>query len=139
MNRHDNGVAGSGVLPISRQELHDKMRDGTVVLVDAQAHGWYEREHLPGALRADIDDVDALAAELAGDPASEIVVYCWSETCEASARVSADLAGRGFAGVRRYVEGKRDWLEAGLPVESGGPTGDGPVHADTPGKKEEDR
>lgn len=138
MNRHDGGVAGSEVLPISRQELRDKVRDGTVVLVDAQARGWYEREHLPGALRADIDDFDDLAAKLAGDPASEIVVYCWSETCEASARVSAGLAARGFSGVRRYVEGKRDWLEAGLPVESGGPTGDGPMRADTPGKKEED-
>ncbi len=107
------------VRPITRRELHAKIREGTVIVVDAQAPGWYEREHLPGALRADADNIDDLVAELGDDPAAEIVVYCWSTTCSASAHVSTDLVHRGYTNVRRYVEGKRDWLETGLPVESG--------------------
>lgn len=35
-----------------------------------------------------------------------------------SGQVSEALAQRGFSNVRRYAEGKRDWLEAGLPIES---------------------
>jgi hypothetical protein len=29
----------------------------------------------------------------------------------------------GYRNVRRYVEGKQDWREAGLPLESGQPVG----------------
>lgn len=119
MNAVDPAV--TEVLTISRQELYDKILEGSVIVVDAQAAGWYEREHLPGALRADADNLDDLVAKLGDNPASEIAVYCWSETCSASARVSAELLRRGYTNVRRYVEGKRDWLEAGLPIESGDP------------------
>ena len=105
------------VTPITRGELMAKLREDAVILVDAQAPGWYEREHLPGALRTDAKDIDDLIDRLRAAQTAEIVVYCWSQTCDASARVSAELAARGYSNVRRYVEGKRDWLEAGLPIE----------------------
>jgi rhodanese-related sulfurtransferase len=108
------------VRAISRQELEEKIGTGELTVVDAQAPGWYEREHLPGALRADAGHMDDLATRLGDDPAAEIAVYCWSETCNMSALVSAELAGRGYTNVRRYVEGKKDWIEAGLPIESEG-------------------
>lgn len=113
----DGSGSKSNVTPIRREELLGKLEQAAVVLVDAQAPGWYEREHLPGALRADARDLDDLADRLGPAQTAEIVVYCWSETCDASARVSAELAARGYANVRRYVEGKKDWLEAGLPIE----------------------
>jgi hypothetical protein len=40
------------VTPISRAEPVGALTDDAVVLVDAQAQGWYERERLPRALRA---------------------------------------------------------------------------------------
>ena len=85
--------------------------------MDAQAPGWYEREHLGGALPSDARDLAGLVDTLRTARPVDIVVYCWSETCDASARVSAELARRGFSNVRRYVEGKKDCLEAGLPLE----------------------
>ena len=127
MSGRDPELTTGRVTPISRQELLAKMGEGAVILVDAQADGWYEREHLPGARRTCVHDVDELAATLSDDRSAEIVVYCWSETCDASAHVSAQLAGRGYTNVRRYVAGKRDWLEAGLPIESGGPAANGPA------------
>ena len=127
MSRRDPELTTAQVTPISRQELQAKMGAGAVILIDAQADGWYEREHLPGALRSGVHAVDELAATLSDDRSAEIVVYCWSETCDASARVSTDLARRGYTNVRRYVEGKRDWLEAGLPIDSGGPSAGGPA------------
>ncbi len=127
MSGRDPELTTARVTPISQQELQARMREGTVTLIDAQADGWYEREHLPGALRSGVHAVDELAATLSDDRSAEIAVYCWSETCDASARVSADLARRGYKNVRRYVEGKRDWMEAGLPIDSGGPATDGPA------------
>jgi len=101
MSGRDPELTTARVTPISRQELLAKMGEGAVILVDAQADGWYEREHLPGARRTCVHDVDELAATLSDDRSAEIVVYCWSETCDASARVSAHLAGRGYTNVRR--------------------------------------
>ena len=34
----------------------DPVADGTMVPLDAQAPGWFEREHLPGAHRINWDD-----------------------------------------------------------------------------------
>lgn len=108
----------SRVKPIGRFELLEKMNADAPLLVDAQGPGWYEREHLPGALKADVKDIDDFVTRLPAALSDEIVVYCWSDTCESSARVSAELAARGYSNVRRYIEGKKDWLEAGLPIES---------------------
>ena len=38
-------------------DLAARLEAGTVVLLDAQAAGWFEREHLPGASPIDWDDI----------------------------------------------------------------------------------
>jgi len=102
---------------IDRDELRAKLADPEVRLLDAQAPGWYEREHLPGAVRGRIDDPDATLAELGDDLDAEIVVYCWNAACTASELAAKMLEGRGYRNVRRYTAGKQDWLHAGLPIE----------------------
>ena len=104
--------------PIEREELRARLANGTIRLVDAQAPGWYEREHLPAALRAATDDVDGLLAALGPDLDTEIVVYCWNAACTGSAYVAEQLEALGYRDVRRYVGGKQDWVDAGLPVET---------------------
>ena len=104
--------------PIERDELRVKLADGTIRLVDAQAPGWYEREHLPGALRAAAEDVDGLLHGLGTDLNAEIAVYCWNAACTGSDYVATQLEARGYHNVRRYVGGKQDWAEAGLPIET---------------------
>ena len=101
---------------ISREELRQKLERGSVVLLDAQAPGWYEREHLPGALKMPDLDVARRMREIVPDRSAEVVVYCWSETCSASAVAARTLRGLGYRNVRRYAGGKRDWMEAGLPI-----------------------
>lgn len=104
--------------PIEREELRAKLDEGAIRLVDAQAPGWYEREHLPGALRASADDVDGLLAALGPDRGTEIAVYCWNAACTGSAYVAEQLETVGYRNVHRYVGGKQDWVDAGLPVET---------------------
>lgn len=103
---------------IDRTELQAKLEGGAVRLLDAQGPGWFEREHLPGAIEGRIDDPDGTIAALGGDLHGEIVVYCSSETCTGSALAATLLEGRGYRNVRRYVGGKQDWIDAGLHVET---------------------
>ena len=103
---------------ISREELRLELERGTVVLLDAQAPGWYERERLPGALKMPDRDLARRIAEIVPDRAAEVVVYCWSETCSASAASATKLRSLGYRNVRRYAGGKRDWMEARLPIET---------------------
>ena len=46
------------------------------------------------------------------------MVYCASSTCTASEDVARELADQGYRRVQRYVEGKQDWVDAGLPTET---------------------
>jgi rhodanese-related sulfurtransferase len=83
-----------------------------------------------GASRVD-DDAEALAHSLeaevgvgirAGsgcDRDATIVTYCSNVACSNSELAAAQLGRLGYGGVRRYVEGKEDWQEAGYALETG--------------------
>jgi rhodanese-related sulfurtransferase len=49
---------------------------------------------------------------------TEVVVHCRNAACTDSAYVAEQLETVGFRNVRRYVGGKHDWVDAGLPVET---------------------
>ncbi len=102
---------------IDRRELLERLEAGDVTLLDAQGPGWFEKEHLPGAIRGRLDDPEATIAELGGTD-RQIVVYCSSDTCQGSALAAELLEGHGFTKVLRYTAGKADWIGAGLPVET---------------------
>jgi rhodanese-related sulfurtransferase len=114
------------ITAITRQELAPKLAAGAVVLLDAQAPGWYQREHLPGAHPVPYDRIDEVVRGLVPDPATEVVVYCWNAACTASAFVAERLDQLGYTNVRRYVAGKQDWMDAGLPIESADGAGTSP-------------
>jgi len=56
-----------------------------------------------------------------------IVVYCASDTCDASPKAAKRLEKMGYENVIDYPGGKKDWAEGGLRlVQSGEETlGDG--------------
>ena len=95
-------------------------RDDEFVLVDALAPMSYARTHLPGAINLPPDWVDERGPRRIRDLETPVVVYCASSTCDTSVSVGLRLIELGYRNVRHYVEGKRDWLEAGLPVEGTG-------------------
>jgi rhodanese-related sulfurtransferase len=104
---------------ITRAEVQVGVNDGTLVLVDALGGGYYEQQHLPGALPLVAADVDALAPTLLPDRDAAIVTYCSNTACPNSGQVADRLMRLGYTNVRKYAEGIQDWVEAGLPVESG--------------------
>ncbi len=105
---------------ITRDELKGKLdRGDDLVIVEALPPMYYEDAHLPGALDLPHDRVDDLAPKLIPDKDREIVVYCSNTACQNSTIAANRLTALGYRNVRKYAEGKQDWIDAGLPSESG--------------------
>ena len=103
---------------ISRQDLLFRLADGDpIVIVEALGPMYYDDAHLPGALNLPHDRVDELAPALLPDLDATVVVYCSNTACQNSVVASRRLTQLGYTHVLEYVEGKQDWIEAGLPIE----------------------
>jgi rhodanese-related sulfurtransferase len=47
------------------------------------------------------------------------VAYCSNTACRNSEIAANQLTSLGYGNVRKYAEGKQDWTDAGLELESG--------------------
>ena len=105
---------------ITLSELKAKLDAGEdVTLVEALGPMYYEEAHLPGAINIPHEQVDELASTLLPNKQAQIVVYCANGPCKNSGIATKRLLELGYTNVRDYHEGKAEWLEAGLPTESG--------------------
>jgi rhodanese-related sulfurtransferase len=114
----DFSSMATAVAEINRETLWQKIERGDeFVLVDALPPLAYAASHLPGAISMPPEYVRARARRRVPNRDAEIVVYCASSTCDSSLVVADRLVELGYRNVRHYAEGKRDWVEAGLPLE----------------------
>jgi rhodanese-related sulfurtransferase len=104
---------------ITRDELKALLDRSQVVVVEALAEESFAKEHIPGAIRVDYEELEAQAPELLPDKDAAIVTYCASLKCRNSEIAASKLVALGYTDVREYAEGKADWIDAGLPVEAG--------------------
>jgi rhodanese-related sulfurtransferase len=102
---------------ISREELQQAIADGTVTVVETLREEHFADGHLPGAIHLHFDDVVERAPDLIPDRATPIVTYCSNELCRNSDLAALHLVKLGYTNVRRYTEGKQEWVENGLPLE----------------------
>ena len=104
---------------ITRDELAQAIDAGGVTVVEALPPMYFADAHLPGAVNLPHDRVRELAPALLPDRDAAIVVYCANTPCQNSGIATRELIAMGYRDVREYAEGKQDWIEAGLPVETG--------------------
>ena len=103
---------------ITRETLQRKLEGGEeLVLVDALSPMSYARSHLPGAINLPLDWVDERAPRRIPDLSTLVVVYCSDADCDSSVLVAERLQELGYRNVMHYAEGKRDWVDAGLPLD----------------------
>ena len=103
---------------IDTEGLWEKIKRGDdFVLVDALAPITFAASHLPGAINLTPGWVDDRARRRIPDLDTEIVVYCQGSGCESSVDVANRLIELGYRNVRHYADGKREWTEAGLPLQ----------------------
>ena len=107
---------------ISREELKALIDGRAVTVAEALPEGYFEQEHLPGAVNVPHDAERERIEALLPDKSAPVVTYCASLSCRNSAQLAVRLTGMGYTDVREYAEGKADWVKAGLPTEAGAPT-----------------
>ncbi len=102
--------------PISRAELAERLRAGTVTVLDVRPEDEFALGHVPGAANIPLSALEARLSEL--DSSKEIVAYCRGAFCVLSYEAVAALRKRGFK-ARRLEDGFPEWRSAALPVTVG--------------------
>jgi rhodanese-related sulfurtransferase len=95
---------------ITAEELVQRLREDTAILIDARPTPEYEAGHLPGALSVPPDKLADAVAALPRD--SQIVAYCRGPHCVLADDALAALAERGYR-VARLEEGPLEWQLSG--------------------------
>lgn len=104
---------------ITRDELTEKIaRHDKVRLVEVMPESEYHQAHLPGAINLPPEQVARLAFKRLRDREAEIVLYSDGSDSHPSEEAARELVERGYTHVRDYAEGKQDWIDSGLPIES---------------------
>jgi rhodanese-related sulfurtransferase/DNA-binding transcriptional ArsR family regulator len=102
-----------GLEPISREELKERPRAGTVTVLDVRPEDEFALGHLPGALNVPLRALEARLSQF--NPSQEIVAYCRGAFCVLSYEAVAVLRARGFK-ARRLEDGFPEWRSAKLPI-----------------------
>lgn len=106
-----------GLKTISPARLHERLRDGSVTVVDVNApHRWAEA-HVPGAVN--LDPAGYREGDLPGDRNAPLVFYCSNPLCRKAPNAARRAKGMGYANVAVMSAGIAGWLDAGHPTESG--------------------
>ncbi len=101
---------------ITPEELQDMRDNDDPVVIDVLPHKYFRKQHIPGALSIDGDDLDL--AERLLDKDRPIVVYCMDEDCGASPQAAKNLEEKGFKNVYDLPSGIEGWKETGYRFAS---------------------
>ncbi len=111
-------------LTLTRAEVQALLAaDSQTTLIEALPPEYYQAGHLPGAINIPHDQIAAQAATLLPEKDTAVVVYCASASCSNSRQAAQTLRALGYDRVFEYTDGKQDWQDAGLPLETTAPGG----------------
>jgi rhodanese-related sulfurtransferase/DNA-binding transcriptional ArsR family regulator len=102
--------------PVSRKELAERLRAGTVTVLDVRPEDEFALGHVPGAVNVPLRALEARLSEF--DASKEIVAYCRGAFCVLAYEAVAALRARGFK-AHRLEDGFPEWRSAELPVAVG--------------------
>jgi rhodanese-related sulfurtransferase len=103
-----------GIEQVTPPELSARLARGDVVVLDVRPGPEYDAGHIPGAVSAPLESLEAIAATL--PERREIVAYCRGPYCVYADDAVRLLRQRGLQ-ARRLDVGLPEWRRAGLPVE----------------------
>ncbi|MEW6729947.1 MAG: metalloregulator ArsR/SmtB family transcription factor [Acidobacteriota bacterium] len=100
--------------PIKRQDLLEKIRSGTVLVLDVRPDNEYRFGHIPGAVSIPLDRLEKTLQELPNS--REVIAYCRGRYCVMSHQAVELMRTKGIS-ARRLEDGFPEWRAAGLPIE----------------------
>lgn len=101
---------------VSREELLERMRTGSVLVLDVRPPEEFGAGHIDGAVSIPVDELRERLAEI--PPGAEVVVYCRGRYCVYAHDAVRLLRDQGVA-ARRLEDGMLEWRLADLPVAVG--------------------
>jgi len=109
-------VSWQSPIPISEMVTLTQARawDGDAIWVDARPDAEFEREHIPGAVLLNEDSWNELLPQFlaAWSPEKRVVVYCSSQSCNASREVARRLRDEAqLKNVFVLQGGWEEWLK----------------------------
>jgi len=99
--------------PVSRRELRQRMKAGTVTVVDVRPKEEFAMGHVPGAINLPPSELNRRLADL--PRSKEVVAYCRGPYCVFAFEAVAALRKAGYK-ARRLEDGMPEWRAAGLQV-----------------------
>jgi rhodanese-related sulfurtransferase len=103
---------------ISVDEAWSYYKAGTTVFVDARHDFDFKLGHIKGAINIPLKDYDLRKSALDSIAHDRVVVaYCDGAECNSSIELSVKLMKEGYANVKIFFGGWRDWEGANLPIE----------------------
>lgn len=107
---------------ITTQRVSELRRDRQPTpLVNVLPAEQHRVRHIPQStnIPLDRDDFVAQVEQLLGDREHPVILYCASETCDASHRAAEKLEAAGFMQVYEYAGGLEAWEAAGHSTARG--------------------
>jgi rhodanese-related sulfurtransferase len=103
------------VVRVDALEAEQLIADG-VDSLDVLPADVYEKVHLPGAMSMPLEEFEP--SQVASfDTSAPLLVYCFDQHCDLSARASARLEQLGFEQVHDLIGGRAAWTALGLPTQ----------------------
>lgn len=99
---------------INADDLIRRLKDGSLVLLDARPQDEYEAGHIPGALSLPVSSLEVDLLALSKE--QEIVAYCRNSYCLLSNELAEVLQGKGYK-VRVLDGGITNWQLQNRPIE----------------------
>ena len=102
---------------VSSKQMAAIVKAKKATIVDARGEK-AKKAHIPGAKAlSSLSSAEEIKKALP-DKNTQIVTYCTSTSCGASAALAGKLREMGYKNVREYPEGIQGWQKAGNQVES---------------------
>ncbi len=104
-----------GLEPVDREALLQRVREGSVVVLDVRPVEEYRAGHIAGAISVPLEELENHLSQLPRD--REIVAYCRGPYCVLAVEAVGILRASGFDAVR-LEDGALEWTAQALPIVS---------------------
>lgn len=119
-SRHNLTSNPAQPLFITVDEAFKIFEEGTALFIDSRPEKEFQAGRIKGAISLPLKKLEENPALLQDIPKDKLIVtYCSGVECDASIYLGQKLASMGFANVRVFFAGWNDWVQRGLPTESG--------------------
>lgn len=109
-------IKESQVPVISPEEVKQKLdANEDIVILDTRSREDYKAKHIKGSLSMPQDEIYVRYSDLPQD--KEIIVFCYTTSCQSSTQVAQVLLELGFTNVKDMEAGISGWENQGYPLE----------------------